>query len=47
MLGERHAPEGLPARGAECQSRFLLARTLLLHQRDQRTRDERERDGGL
>ncbi len=41
---QRHAPEGLPAAGAERQRGLLLVRALLLHQRDQLARDEREGD---
>ena len=43
-VGQRHVPEGLPAAGAERQRRFLVAGALLLHQRDQFARDEREGD---
>src|SRR5690606_7280208 len=47
-IGQRHPPEGLPARGAERERRFLVARALILHQRDQFARDEGEgdEDGG-
>ena len=47
-VGQRDVPEGLPAGGAERDRRFLVARALLLHQRDQLARDERkgDEDGG-
>ena len=43
-IGQRHAPEGLPATGAEQNRGFLFLGALLLHQRNQLARDEREGD---
>ena len=46
MLGSVTRQKVCQPRGAERQRGFLLARALLLHQRDQRARDEGERDEG-
>ncbi len=43
-VGQRHAPEDLPAGGAEHARRFFLLGALRLHQRDQLARDERKGD---
>ena len=43
-VGQRDAPEGLPARRAQHARGFFLFLALRLHQRDQLARDERERD---
>ena len=43
-VGQRHAPEGLPAAGAEHHGRLLLLGPLRLHERDQLAGDERHRD---
>ena len=47
-VGQRHVPEDLPAAGAEHDGGLLLVGALLLHQRDQLARHEREgdEDGG-
>ena len=41
-VGQRHAPEGLPAGRAEHDGGLLLVGALRLHQRDQLPRDERK-----
>ena len=41
---QRHAPEDLPAAGAERHGGLFLGWCLAAHQRDQLARDERQRD---
>ena len=43
-VGQRHPEEDLPAAGAQHARGLLLLGALLLHQRDQLARDEREGD---